>query len=102
MARSVTQATQTAETLSHYVQFLQDQITALQGAITLMQLEPPIAEISVTHETSREVGMEYIENWASAAKRAAFKARTSPSPESQIPSVRESDTPRPSRKKRRD
>jgi hypothetical protein len=95
MARSVTTAQQSAESLLHFAKFFEENAVALRAAAALLQADPPVALVEVKHETSRKVGMEYMANWVAAAKQAAFDARLASFPGGKTKGVRQSDTKSP-------
>ena len=96
MARTVTTAKQTAESLIHTAALMESHATALRAAAALMQSDPPIQAVEVKNESSRNIGLEYVGNWVDAAKRAAFDARIAAA---QIGGARQSGTPAPKGKK---
>jgi hypothetical protein len=97
MARSVTTAKQSADALLHFAQFFEDHAASLRAAAALLQADPPVESVEVKHETSRNVGMEYVTNWVNAAKQAAFDARLSAYQTGQAGGIRKSDTKSPKR-----
>lgn len=74
MAKETT-GTHTPEALLLIAAELKDHAGSLEAAALLLQSPSEIAAIEVIYENSRKVGFEYVRNWVSAAKQAAYDAR---------------------------